>query len=271
MLTPQEVSERAFPKASFGGYNMTQVDEFLDVLTEDYSALYSENAVLKSKMKVLVEKVEEYRSTEEAMRKALMTAQRMADDLVKEAEQKRDQILQEAAAEAQKKVDSIRQEGEVEQFRLAAAQKETAGYVAKVKALHAQAQAYLDQLDQLVPAAPDQQEEKMEEAVSDIDDSVQRLVAQVDPFRSCPQKSPGRAYRACQRLPLVFFPQMCYTEGPERGRIRHTAGGRCLTWERVSRSWPKTARPTTTTSLRKNMRPASNWPVPRSSPSARAM
>ena len=31
MLTPQEVSERAFPKASFGGYNMTQVDEFLDV------------------------------------------------------------------------------------------------------------------------------------------------------------------------------------------------------------------------------------------------
>ena len=123
----------------------------------------------------LVEKVEEYRSTEEAMRKALMTAQRMADDLVKEAEQKRDQILQEAAAEAQKKVDSIRQEAEAEQFRLAAAQKETAGYVAKVKA---QAQAYLDQLDQLVPTVPDQQEEKVEEAVSDIDDSVQRLVAQ---------------------------------------------------------------------------------------------
>ena len=33
MLTPQEVSERAFQKASFGGYNMGQVDEFLDVLT----------------------------------------------------------------------------------------------------------------------------------------------------------------------------------------------------------------------------------------------
>ena len=58
MLTPQEVSERAFQKASFGGYNMGQVDEFLDVLTGDYSALYSENAVLKSKMKVLVEKVQ---------------------------------------------------------------------------------------------------------------------------------------------------------------------------------------------------------------------
>ena len=96
MLTPQEVSERVFPKASFGGYNMAQVDEFLDLLTEDYSTLYSENAVLKSKMKVLVDKVEEYRSTENAMRKALMTAQRMADDTVKEAQQRRDEIIRQA-------------------------------------------------------------------------------------------------------------------------------------------------------------------------------
>ena len=129
MLTPQEVSERAFPKASFGGYNMAQVDEFLDVLTEDYSALYSENAVLKSKMKVLVDKVEEYRSTEEAMRKALMAAQRMADDMVKEAEKKRTEILQEAEGEAQKKIDAIRQEADTERFRLESAKKETASYV----------------------------------------------------------------------------------------------------------------------------------------------
>ena len=169
MLTPQEVSERAFPKASFGGYNMAQVDEFLDVLTEDYSALYSENAVLKSKMKVLVEKVEEYRSTEEAMRKALMAAQRMADDLVKEAEQKRAQILEEAEAEAGRKVEAIRQEAEAERFRLESAQKETASYVAQVRALHAKAAEYLDQLDQLTPtpSPAENQEEKVEETVSD--------------------------------------------------------------------------------------------------------
>ena len=35
MLTPQEVSEHAFAKASFGGYNMAMVDEFLDVLTAE--------------------------------------------------------------------------------------------------------------------------------------------------------------------------------------------------------------------------------------------
>lgn len=68
MLTPQEAESHVFPKASFGGYNMLQVDAFLDSLIEDYRTLYQENASLKSKMKVLVEKVEEYRATEDAMR-----------------------------------------------------------------------------------------------------------------------------------------------------------------------------------------------------------
>ena len=149
MLTPQEVSERAFPKASFGGYNMAQVDEFLDLLTADYTSLYNENAVLKSKMKVLVEKVEEYRATEDAMRKALMTAQRMADELVKEAEAKKAQILSDAEGEAKERVANIRKQAGDEEFRLSAAQSATAAYVAKVRALHEQELRYLDGLSQL--------------------------------------------------------------------------------------------------------------------------
>ena len=42
MLTPQEVSTHSFAKASFGGYNMAMVDEFLDELTDDYTALYKD-------------------------------------------------------------------------------------------------------------------------------------------------------------------------------------------------------------------------------------
>ena len=89
MLTPQEAESHVFPKASFGGYNMLQVDAFLDSLIEDYRTLYQENASLKSKMKVLVEKVEEYRATEDAMRMTLHSAQKMADAMVKEGEAKK--------------------------------------------------------------------------------------------------------------------------------------------------------------------------------------
>jgi len=178
MLTPQEVSERAFQKASFGGYNMAQVDEFLDILTEDYSALYNENAVLKSKMKVLVDKVDEYRSTEEAMRKALMTAQRMADEMIQEAQRKKADLLKEAENEAADRKRSISKEVETEEFRLHKAQQATAAFVEKVRALHAQELGYLDELQSLYPADTVPADDPVGEAVSEIDDNVQRLLAQ---------------------------------------------------------------------------------------------
>lgn len=178
MLTPQEVSERAFQKANFGGYNMAQVDEFLDVLTGDYSALYNENAVLKNKMKVLVDKVEEYRSTEEAMRKALMAAQRMADDLVREAERKRDEMLSQADAEAQSRRAQLARDLETEEFRLKRAQQSTAAFVSKVRELHAQEAQLLSQLQELYPPETQPSLDPVEEKVSEIDDNVQRLLAQ---------------------------------------------------------------------------------------------
>ena len=79
MFTPQQIEQISFAKATFGGYDMQAVDEFLEPLTEDYITLYKENAVLKSKMKVLVEKLEEYRAQEQSMRKAIVSAQRTAD------------------------------------------------------------------------------------------------------------------------------------------------------------------------------------------------
>ncbi len=178
MLTPQEVSERAFSKASFGGYNMAQVDEFLDILTGDYSALFNENAVLKSKMKVLVDKVEEYRSTEEAMRKALMAAQRMADDLVKEAERKRDALLAQAEEEVQARKAGITKELEAEEYRLKAAQQSTAAFVEKVRALQVQEAEHLSRLAELYPPDTTPAPDPVAEKASEIDDNVQRLLAQ---------------------------------------------------------------------------------------------
>ena len=93
MLTPQEISERELVKAVFGGYDIAVVDDFLETISADYAALYKENAILKSKIKVLVEKVEEYRSTEDSMRMALLTAQKMGDELLKEAQAKSENLV----------------------------------------------------------------------------------------------------------------------------------------------------------------------------------
>ena len=59
MLTPQEIQDQKFEKAVFGGYDMAQIDKFLDELVDDYTMLYKENAALKAKMRVLVDKIDE--------------------------------------------------------------------------------------------------------------------------------------------------------------------------------------------------------------------
>ena len=154
MLTPQEVSTHAFSKAVMGGYNMAMVDEFLDELTDDYTTLYKENAALKAKMKVLVEKVEDYRATEDSMRATLLTAQKMADSIVREAEQKRDQMLAQAEADAHEKVGQLQQELEEAKARLRQGQQELAKFIASSRDICSQELRYLEQLPQLPVDVP---------------------------------------------------------------------------------------------------------------------
>ena len=154
MLTPQEVSNRAFAKAMMGGYNMAMVDEFLDELTDDYTSLYKENAALKSKMKVLVDKVEEYRATEDAMRAALMTAQKMANNIVKEAEEKRDALLAEAETRARERIGDLEGEMGVAQKRLSEGQKSLAEFIRTSREACEKQLAFLDSLPELPVEAP---------------------------------------------------------------------------------------------------------------------
>ncbi len=170
MMTPQEAEARVFTKANFGGYNIQQVDTFLDTLIEDYGALYQENATLKSKMKLLVDKVEEYRSTEDAMRKALHSAQKMADELIQEGEAKKAAAIEAAVTEAreqseavraqlalqeeaeQAKLDALRTDLANEEVRLEAARAATTAYVAKLKELYTQELTYIGSLSSLTAA-----------------------------------------------------------------------------------------------------------------------
>ena len=110
MFTPQQIDQISFNRATFGGYDMQAVDEFLEPLTEDYITLYKENALLKSKMKVLVSKLEEYRSNEASMKDAIVNAQKTCDMMVKEAETKCTKMLNDAkaaAAENARNADSL--------------------------------------------------------------------------------------------------------------------------------------------------------------------
>ena len=170
MLTPQDIQSKEFTKAVFGGYDMASVDDFLEELLESYSALYKDNGVLKGKLKVLVEKVEEYRSTEDAMRMALLTAQKMSDELVEETQKKCDALTKEtqekcnsllasATKEAEKAKTQFSAQFRQEQWRLQEAKAQTASFVRASKQVLEQYADFLSKLESAVPAETSQEED----------------------------------------------------------------------------------------------------------------
>ncbi len=177
MLTPQEVAQRSFGKASFGGYNMAMVDDFLDELTADYETLFNENALLKQKLGVLSGKIREYQSTEESMRKAFLAAQQMSDKLVKETEEKCAAMLSKAETTSAAKHQELSQGLGAEEQKLQAAQRSVEQYKAQIRAVCQKQMDYLDQLDRLVvPAIPKAEDHTVE----DIQAAVERSVALED-------------------------------------------------------------------------------------------
>ncbi len=122
MMTPQEVANCTFAKSVMGGYNMASVDDFLDKLTEDYAALYKENTALKAKLKMTVDKMAEYRESEDAIRSTLLAAQKMSTSMLTEAEHKRDALIASASADAEKRLAELKQEIAEEERRLSAVQ-----------------------------------------------------------------------------------------------------------------------------------------------------
>lgn len=172
MLTPQEVASRSFAKATLGGYNLAQVDEFLDTLTEDYTALYNENTILKNKLKVLSDTVEEYRATDDAMRKTLLAAQKMADDLVDQAKKKQAQLMGDAEKDARKRVEELEKSVAAEEYRLKQAQESTAAYVRRLAEFHDKEMEFLSGLGELVPPELAQAKEEKDDPSAEIEAAV---------------------------------------------------------------------------------------------------
>lgn len=180
MFTPQEVSKKTFPETRKRGYDMVSVDEFLDTLTEDYTALYKENAALKTKLKVLAEKVEEYRATEDAMRSTLLTAQKMAAKLVQEAQTEKEAILAEARAQAAKEIAVLdAQKREAEQ-KLAMAQQNLADFIARSAALCDQQSAFLKSLPELELAV---QADESDDKAATVQAIEEEITKEFDPVR----------------------------------------------------------------------------------------
>ena len=95
MLTPVEIENKEFKKG-IRGFREDEVDEFLDIVKEDFETLYRENIDLKEKIKMYQDQINKYENIEETLKATLITAQSAAEDTCSAANKKAKIIVEEA-------------------------------------------------------------------------------------------------------------------------------------------------------------------------------
>ena len=177
MITAQDIREKTFEKSRLNGYDMASVDDFLEELADDITASQKENAVLKSKMKVLVDKIEEYRANEEALNMAILSAQKLAVQIENDARQRASAMLAEADEQVKAKVGAIEEKTAIEERRLADAKAATASFFDGIRALCNKQLQNLDAirkdiLPEVEPAAAAPAADTVEDAIRSIESNV---------------------------------------------------------------------------------------------------
>ena len=135
MITPLDIDNKKFSKQMVNGYNVEEVDDFLDELTTDYSKNYKEVNELRAKVEELNNILVQYKTIESTLQNTLVMAQSTAEEVKNVAKQKADQIVEEAKSNAQKQVDELNNEILMKQKELDDVKKQFDIYKAKMESL----------------------------------------------------------------------------------------------------------------------------------------
>jgi cell division initiation protein len=179
LLTPQELQDKTFEKAIFGGYDMNGVDTFFETVTADYNSLFKENATLKNKLKVLVEKIEEYRSVDNVMRQMALKAQKESNEIIENARKEAEDLISTAHTTAADHKRNLNIEIEREAARFDSIKQETISFVNHLRELYTKEIELLAAIPSLpVDETPkSKREQTTVAAIKDIDSSVQAEIA----------------------------------------------------------------------------------------------
>ncbi len=103
-MNAKEILNRKFEKAAFNGYKTEDVDEFLKEVSDEFAMLQKEKSELERKLEVLADKIREYREDEDALKDALLIAQKQGNAIVAESKASAEKLTKETDEAIEKKL-----------------------------------------------------------------------------------------------------------------------------------------------------------------------
>lgn len=127
MIASEDVRRVTFDKA-MRGYRSEDVDDYLKKVADTIDSLQAENDDLQKKLVVLAQRIDQYRTEEATLNTILINAQRMAENLIKEAKQKAGEVLRAANIKAEDREQRARDDVELSKQELTTLKKETSDF-----------------------------------------------------------------------------------------------------------------------------------------------
>ena len=135
MLTPLDIENKRFSKQMMNGYNVEEVDDFLDEIGADYAKKCREVQDKDKEFDDLKKEIEKYKSLESTLQNTLVMAQSTAEEVKNVAKKQADQLLNEAKATAERDVIDLEQKVSLKKRELESLQKQFDIYKAKMESL----------------------------------------------------------------------------------------------------------------------------------------
>ncbi|MBI4743303.1 MAG: DivIVA domain-containing protein [Actinobacteria bacterium] len=98
-LTPLDIHHKEF-KHALRGYSEEEVDAFLDEVAAEFERLFKENIEAEEKVERIRTKVSQYEDMENTLRNTLVTAQRSAEEVLRNSQKEADLIIKDAELKA---------------------------------------------------------------------------------------------------------------------------------------------------------------------------
>lgn len=202
-MNAKDILSRRFEKATFNGYKTDDVDEFLRELSSEFAQLQKDKNELERKLEVLADKIREYRDDEDALKDALLLAQKQGNQIVNESKAAAEKLREETKAavekqlkEAQEKADKVTSDADEYAKRMTKEANERADKLVK------DARAKADEIDQIMKKQTEIQQNILQKTRKEADEYRNRLLT---------------AYKSHMDL-IAKLPEMCENE-----YIRQTA------------------------------------------------
>ena len=135
MLTPLDIENKRFSKQMMNGYNVEEVDDFLDEIGADYAQKNRELQEKDKQLEDLKKEIEKYKSLESTLQNTLVMAQSTAEEVKNVAKQQADQLLADAKSSAEREAIELEQKATLKRRELESLQKQFDIYKAKMESL----------------------------------------------------------------------------------------------------------------------------------------